>query len=218
MELSPSAQYEPVTGAEQPWRLLALAASRVERDVAANEEEARKAFGRWTLQQFRELSLSDLVEPFGLDRFEAQRVLAAVELGKRVGTAAQGVREQVGNAAKAASLFRDLANERQEHFVAAYLDAKGNVLARTTVHKGTVTASLVGAREVFREAVKVGAASVIVAHNHPSGDPEPSPEDVAVTKTLVDAGELLDIPVLDHIVVGKNDTYVSLAQRGLMGR
>lgn len=201
-----------------PWMLLAIAASRVEKDVAANEEESRKMFQRWPISHFRELSPADLSAAFGLDLFESERVLSAIELGMRVGSSAHGVREQVAGIADAFDLFKDLADERQEHFVAAYLDAKANVILRKTVHKGTLTASLVGAREVFREAVKIGAASVIVAHNHPSGDPEPSPEDIAVTKGLVDAGELLDVPVLDHIIVGKNGAHTSLLQRGLMGR
>lgn len=211
-------RFEDEAHAAPAWRLLARAASRTEKDLDANEEVARANFQRWPVPHFRELSHADLSNAFGLDRFESRRLLAAMELGVRIGASAHGVTDQATGVQEAFQLFRDLADERQEHFVAAYLDAKANVIERKTIHKGTVTASLVGAREVFREAVKLGAASVIVAHNHPSGDPEPSPEDIEVTKNLREAGELLDVPVLDHIIVGKNGRYTSLHERGLMGR
>jgi len=95
------------------------------------------------------------------------------------------------------------------------LDAKNQLIRRADVHIGTANSSLVGAREVFREAVKDGAVGIIVAHNHPSGDPTPSPEDVAVTRQLRDAGKLLDIPLLDHVIIGES-RHVSLRRMGLL--
>jgi DNA repair protein RadC len=197
--------------------LLAVAGSRTEADVEASLAEAAGRFRAWTLPQYKDLAPADLAEAFGLEGFEALRLLAALELGRRSGAAAQGERRhEVRDGQDAYALFRHLADESQEHFAAAYFDAKARHLGTKTVHVGTLTASIVGAREVFREAVRLGAASVIVAHNHPSGDPTPSPEDVEVTRHLAEAGRLLDIALLDHIVVGHNGAYRSLHQAGAL--
>lgn len=107
----------------------------------------------------------------------------------------------------------DLAGLEQEAFVAVLLDSKHRPVKRVLVALGSLASVDVHPREVFREAIRAGAANVIVAHNHPSGDPEPSGEDLALTRRLRDAGDLLGIKVLDHIIIGK-DRYVSLAGRG----
>jgi DNA repair protein RadC len=95
------------------------------------------------------------------------------------------------------------------------MDAKGVVIRVSDIHIGTLTASMVGAREVFREAIRDGACSLIIGHNHPSGDTTPSPEDIRVTKELVQLGEMLDIKVEDHVIVGDTG-YTSLKQERLM--
>ena len=111
----------------------------------------------------------------------------------------------------AAALLRPLiGNAAQEVFVALLLDAKSKVTAYVEITRGTLSASLVHPREVFGAAVRLGAASIIVAHNHPSGDPRPSAEDVATTERLVQCGNVLGIPVLDHIVLGELTKYVSM--------
>ena len=102
-----------------------------------------------------------------------------------------------------------------EQFWVLLLDGKHRLLKTARVSEGTLTTSLVHPREVFRMAVAEGAAAVIVTHNHPSGDPEPSAEDAAVTKRLTEAGRLLGIPVLDHIIIG-GDGHVSLCERGAL--
>ncbi len=102
----------------------------------------------------------------------------------------------------------------QEQMRAVLLDTKNNVLRVATVYTGSLNTAVVRIGEVFREAIRANCASIIVVHNHPSGDPTPSPEDVRVTEMLVEAGKLLDIAVLDHIVIGRN-RYVSLKERGL---
>ncbi len=102
---------------------------------------------------------------------------------------------------------------RREHFVGFYLNARHQLLARTMISVGSLSASIVHPREVFVPAVAGSAAGVIVAHNHPSGDPEPSPEDLAVTRRLREAGDLLGIELLDHLVVAERG-YVSLKSRG----
>lgn len=116
--------------------------------------------------------------------------------------------------AVAAVGFELVGHEPQEVFVSLMLDAKHRLRGFTEVSRGTLTASLVHPREVFAPAIRELAAAVIVLHNHPSGDPEPSAEDLAVTKRLKDAGELLGIPLLDHVIIGAApEVFVSLKDR-----
>jgi DNA repair protein RadC len=103
----------------------------------------------------------------------------------------------------------------QEYLYVIHLDTRNRVIGSPReVYHGSLNTSLIRVAEVFSEAVKVNAAGIIVVHNHPSGDPSPSPEDVAVTRALVEAGKLLDIDVLDHLVIGQH-RFVSLKERGL---
>lgn len=104
----------------------------------------------------------------------------------------------------------------REHFVGLYLNSANALIAIHTVSVGTLNSSLVHPREVFKLALMVNAASVIVAHNHPSGNAEPSQEDLAVTRQLVEAGKILGIPIHDHIITTGGTTYASLAERGLI--
>lgn len=117
----------------------------------------------------------------------------------------------------AARLFLSTApkNDEREHCRIAILDVRNKVKALHTVSVGTLTSSLVHPREVFRPAIVAGAAAIIVSHNHPSGDPEPSAEDLALTRRLVDAGALLGIEVLDHIITGEGRS-VSLRSRAVL--
>ena len=101
----------------------------------------------------------------------------------------------------------------QEQFAAVYLSTKNQLIAVRTLTIGTLNASLAKAREVFRLAIQYNAAAVVLLHNHPSGDPEPSPEDIAVTHHIAKAGEIMEIPVLDHIIIGDGH-FVSLCERG----
>lgn len=116
--------------------------------------------------------------------------------------------ETVEDAAEA--LAEHLAHEDREHFAILMLDAKNHLLGIHTVAIGILTGALVAPREVFKAAILANAASIIVGHNHPSGDPTPSPEDHQVTERLRSAGELLDIPVLDHVVIGEWGRFTSL--------
>jgi DNA repair protein RadC len=131
-------------------------------------------------------------------------------------------REAVDDPARAAACVREeFRSEDREVFRVLLLDTKNRLIRISKVSIGTVNASLVEPREVFKEAITHSATSVILAHNHPSGDPTPSSEDIAITKRLVKAGELLNIAVQDHIIIGQRSTqrdrdYVSLRELGLM--
>lgn len=126
-----------------------------------------------------------------------------------------GKKFAVKNPDDMAEIFRSyLDGVDREHFVVAMLDRKGNVLGLNTVSIGSISASVVHPREVFKPAIVMGASSIIVAHNHPSGDTAPSREDIDVTNKLVEGGKLLGIEVLDHVIIG--DGYCSLKARGFI--
>ena len=114
----------------------------------------------------------------------------------------------------ATPLLAYISQEPQEHFVVVLLDTKNGVIGMNTVSVGSVAAVVIRAAEVFRPALLLNASTIIIAHNHPSGDPSPSPDDIRITEILVEAGKLLEIPVLDHIVVG-DGKYISMKERGL---
>jgi DNA repair protein RadC len=108
----------------------------------------------------------------------------------------------------------EMAHLEQEHLRVLYLDTRNRLIGSETVYIGSLNAAHIRVSEVFREATRCNCAAIIVAHNHPSGDPTPSPEDVEVTRQLVAAGDLLDIELLDHLIIGRQ-RFVSLRERGL---
>ncbi len=170
----------------------------------ANETAAQRLLAKCgSISRFADLAASDLVD-FGLEGFENLKCLTLVELGRRAAIAGSGEKDRIETAQDAVKLLRHkYRGEKKEYFVAILLNAKNTVMRIAEVHIGTLTMSPVGPREVFREAIRDGASAVIVAHNHPSGDPTPSPEDRVVTEKLKQVGELLDIPLLDHLVIGE---------------
>ncbi|MFN8470136.1 MAG: DNA repair protein RadC [Caldilineaceae bacterium] len=160
-------------------------------------------------------NFEELCNVNGVGEAKATQLKAALEIGRRLLLALPQERLQIRSPADVADLMMlELALLEQEQMRAVLLDTKNNVLRVTTVYTGSLNTAVVRIGEVFREAIRANCASIIVVHNHPSGDPTPSPEDVRVTEMLVEAGKLLDIAVLDHIVIGRN-RYVSLKERGL---
>lgn len=158
-------------------------------------------------------SLFDLLEAPGVGESRAAAVLAASELGRRLVEASRPLRPVVSSPADVDALLRPrMSGLEQETFVVLVLNTKNEVIASPTIGVGTVSSCLVHTREVFRLAVKASAASVLLAHNHPSGDTAPSAEDRNVTRKLVNAGELLGISVLDHVIIGRS--YHSLKEAG----
>ncbi len=199
-----------------PTDLLSIALSRSADDSGHLEATANELLTRCgDIRSLGNLSIAELQEMAGLSGPEAVRLLAMLEVGRRVGLAGKGDLKEVSDAEFVADYFGYLRDEKREHFVALLLDAKNQIIRPTTIHIGTLTKSLVGPREVFREAIREGASAVIVAHNHPSGDPEPSPEDIDVTERLDDIGRVLEIPLLDHVILGEHK-FVSLRARGVL--
>lgn len=149
----------------------------------------------------------------GLTTLEGVRVAAAFELGRRVELAGSRPRRSLRSPARVYELMAPrLRGLSRESFHVLLLDGKHRLRRGHRVSEGTLTSSLVHPREVFSPAVREAAAAVILVHNHPSGDPEPSNEDIVVTRRLIDAGRLLGVPVLDHVVVADGG-YVSLRER-----
>jgi DNA repair protein RadC len=156
----------------------------------------------------------ELMRLSGIGEARASQLLAAVELGRRTLTRADRHRVQVTGPRAVAELLLPLYGNRPvEQFGVVLLDTKHRVMRTTIVTVGTLDASIVHPREIFREAAAAGAAAIVVFHNHPSGDPEPSQEDVALTRRLIAAGVLMGIDVIDHLILG-NVCYVSMKEQG----
>jgi DNA repair protein RadC len=161
------------------------------------------------------LSFADLVREKGLGEAKAAEVLATFQLAVRLNALQPEERPYVRSPADVNNLLgAEMALLDQEHLRVLLINTRNQVMALTEVYKGNVSSSLVRTAEVFREAIRQNAPSIIVVHNHPSGDPSPSPDDVALTKTLVQAGQLLQIDLLDHIVIGDR-RFASLKQLGM---
>jgi DNA repair protein RadC len=158
---------------------------------------------------------AELQQEKGLGPAKVTQIKAALELGRRLVVASPQSRPQVKSPADAANLLMlEMGLLEQEHLRVLLLDTRNRVLAVHTVYVGNLNSSVVRVGEIFREAIKANSAALIVAHNHPSGDPTPSAQDVAVTEQIVEAGRLLNIDVLDHLIIG-HQRFVSLKERGL---
>ena len=162
-------------------------------------------------------SAAELSDVPGIGSVRSVQILAGIELGRRVLLSESESRQAATSAGHVADLLMPgMRYLEKEEFRAVFLDTRNRVIDTATISVGTLNSSIVHPREVFRAAIKAGSASVILVHNHPSGDPSPSPEDLAITKRLVRAGAMLGIEVLDHIIIGDN-VYVSLREKGLLG-
>lgn len=159
--------------------------------------------------------LPALCEIKGISDAKAVTIKAALEFGRRLLLADAREQLQIRSPQDVASILQlEMGLLEQENLRVVLLDTKNHLQAIRVVYRGSVNSSQIRIAEVFRDAVRENAPAIIVAHNHPSGDPTPSPEDVRVTRELVAAGKLLDIDVLDHLVIGRN-RYVSLKQKKL---
>jgi DNA repair protein RadC len=158
---------------------------------------------------------AELCAEKGLGAAKTAQLKAALELGRRLLVTAPDERPQVKSPSDAANLLMgEMGLLEQEHMRVVLLDTRNRVQGMHTVYQGSLNTTMVRVGELFRDAIRSNSAAIIVAHNHPSGDPTPSPEDVAVTQQIVSAGKLLDIDVLDHLIISQQ-RFVSLRERGL---
>lgn len=169
-----------------------------------------------TLRGIDAASVAELCAVKGIGLAKATQVKAALELGRRLMASGEQKRSQFRNGREVFAYYRPLlANVKKEIFKSVLLDSKNRIMKDVTISEGSLTASIVHPREVFQPAIRESAAAVIFVHNHPSGDPTPSREDLEITRRLVQVGELIGIKVLDHIIVGE-EGYVSFVDRGLL--
>jgi DNA repair protein RadC len=195
--------------------LLAILIRTGSKGVTAVDLAKKLLSNQRTLRELARMSVIDFGQ-FGIGRVRASAIVAAFELCRRM-PASGGLERLIFRAPEdVANVFlpklRDL---QHEEFWALLLSTSNQLIRETRITSGTLNSSLVHPRECFSEALKEKAASVIFVHNHPSGNPEPSQEDLSITRQLTEAGKILGIPVYDHIIVG-GAQFVSFAQRGLL--
>jgi len=160
-------------------------------------------------------NMTELQQQPGIGAAVAARIKAAFELGRRLLTQPAPDRCQIRSPADAANLLLpEMGLLEKEEMRIILLDTKNRVHSIPTIYVGSVNTTMIRVAEVFREAIRHNCPAIIVVHNHPSGDPTPSPEDVAVTRQIVEAGKLMDVDVLDHLILGQQ-RFVSLKERGL---
>ena len=160
-------------------------------------------------------SVEDLRQVPGIGPVRAVELKACLELGRRLLTAPDLDRPAIRCPADAAQLVLDMGLLEQEHLRVLLLNTKNHVLGIHEVYKGSLNSSLIRVGELFKEAIRQNCAAIVLVHNHPSGDPSPSRDDIQVTRQSVEAGKLLDVALLDHLIVGRGEHWLSMKERGL---
>lgn len=174
-----------------------------------------KEFGGW--RGLQRAGFQDLAKRHGMGEAKTAQLKATLEIGRRLAMLASDDRIQVKSPSDVVKLLQiEMSHLDQEHLRVICLGTKNHIQKIHTVYVGSVNSSVVRVSEVFKESIKLNSTSIIVVHNHPSGDATPSPEDVYVTQQIVEAGRLLDIDVLDHLIIGQG-CFVSLRERGVGG-
>lgn len=164
------------------------------------------------LSVLRNVSIQELTQIHGIGTAKATTIIAAIELGKRVFQSRPPELAVIDTPQSAAdALSHDLMWQTQERFAVLMLDVKNRLLGRKVLTIGTATETLAHPRDIFREVIRQGATRLIVSHNHPSGNVEPSPEDISLTRQLLAGAQFLAIPILDHVILGNGD-HSSLRQ------
>ena len=169
-----------------------------------------------SLKGIDEASIPEITSVKGIGGAKAAQIKAALEIARRVGTRAWESGQPLRSSEDVFNHFRDvLAKEKREFFYVVLLNNKNRKLRDVKISEGSLTSSLVHPREVYNPVIRESAAAVIFVHNHPSGDPAPSPEDIEITRRLKEVGEVMGVRVLDHVVIG-HDRYFSFSDRGML--
>jgi DNA repair protein RadC len=188
--------------------LLALVIGRgiPKKSVMNIAQELLTKFGN--IKAISQATIEELSQIRGIGLAKAAQIKACFELGKREELEPETKDFDIKDPEAVVKAIRaSIKNKAQEHFKLILLNPRNKIIGISTISIGTLNASLVHPREVFNDAITHSAASVVLAHNHPSGDPEPSEDDITITKRLIEAGKILGIEVIDHIIIGKNDYY-----------
>jgi len=196
--------------------LLALVIGRgiPKKSVMSIAQELLVRFGN--IKTISQATIEELSQIKGIGLAKAAQIKACFELGRREELEPELKNFDIKDPEAVVKAIRaSIKDKAKEHFKLILLNPRNKIIGISTISIGTLNASLVHPREVFKDAIVHSAASVVLAHNHPSGDPEPSEDDLKITKKLVDSGKILGIEVLDHIVIGKNN-FCSFKERGLI--
>ncbi|MBU2640083.1 MAG: DNA repair protein RadC [Nanoarchaeota archaeon] len=177
-------------------------------------ELSNKLLKKYNFNKLEELSIKDLAKECKWNYNKALQILSLIEICKRYNKFVNnGFTKNIKSAEDVFNIYSyKFINEKKENFIALCLDSKNNIIKEEPVSIGILDSSLVHPREVFKPAIKESAYAIILIHNHPSGDPTPSKQDIEVTRNLMKSGETLNIPVLDHVIIGKN-SYFSFKER-----
>lgn len=161
-------------------------------------------------------TVEELSKIKGIGKSKACQIIAAVELGNRLSRSSLEIKRRIKSPKDVTDMFiNDMRFLEKEHFKVVFLNTKNEIITFETISIGSLNASIVHPREVFNRAIKKSSASIILLHNHPSGNPEPSKEDINITKRLAEAGHIIGIEVLDHIIIG-DGSYYSLKENSLI--
>ncbi|RKD33200.1 RadC family protein [Thermohalobacter berrensis] len=185
-------------------------------DTAIELSQKLLSIDKRGLELFVDSSLEELTSVKGIGKCKAAQILAAVELGKRISCSSNKNRIKITSPLDVANLLmEEMKYLKKEFFKIIMLDVKNYIITIEDISIGSLSSSIVHPREVFKNAIKRSSSSIILIHNHPSGDPSPSKEDISITKRLVEGGKILGINVLDHIIIG-NGKYISLKEKDII--
>ena len=160
------------------------------------------------IKSLSEISLNELIKIKGIGKAKALTIIAAIELGKRVSEYTLEDKIVLNNTSKVYMYFKNMIkNEKQENFLVVLIDNKNRLISYKIMYKGTSDSSLVSIKEIFNYAIRESASAIIVLHNHPSGIPSPSKEDIKLTNNLINSGKIIGIPLIDHLIIGNNNYY-----------
>lgn len=162
---------------------------------------------RYPLKELSQVAISDIVKFPGVGRSKASRIIAALELGERLFAPESFSKAIIRSTEDALTHLRDIVEKKQEYLIVFYLNARYELLQKEVVGVGTLNSMRITPKEIFSPAVATPCAWIIVAHNHPSGDPTPSDDDIVFTTKIHEAGEVMGIPMLDHLIVGRNGYF-----------
>jgi len=170
-------------------------------------EIASQILAKHSKKRLLQMTYQDLVKINGIDSAKATTLLAAFELSKRAMEVNDTNLPTIVTPKDVVAQLTELYQNKKEHFIVLYLNARNQLVHKETLSIGTLNANLVHPREVFEPALKHSAANILVAHHHPSGDPKPSEDDLEITKRLVEAGKMMGVEVLDHVIIATNSVF-----------
>ncbi len=196
-----------LSGVDDEELLAAILEKSVVRELMAQYGSAQQMLWQASQQELEQLR--------GIGRAKARKIQCIAEIAKRIYRVNNVLPTVIKSPGDAFKRMEDMQFLAVEQFRVIYLNTKNGIIAEEVVAQGTINSIIVGGREIFSKAVRLLAASIILLHNHPSGDTKPSQEDIAITKKLVEAGKLLDISVLDHIIIGKGK-FESFKENGIL--